>query len=222
MANIVEGNHGGNVEKKSSPNIIYEEFKPLSGWSEDSDCHFLLIDLPGFNKEQVRLQADHRSRHVTISGERKERENKYIRFEQSYKVPENSSIEETSAKFEDEILYVIIPLKTRASKEGHGITSSSIDDEDDSQIFESSWDEDLQEENDHFKDNDEGNSYNSENKGVLEEEEFHGTKMEKQTNESKLLEEVKKKLKKNKKTIITAVLAFSLGVLFSQKLLYQE
>ncbi|CAA3030093.1 Hypothetical predicted protein [Olea europaea subsp. europaea] len=218
MENIVKED-GGNAEKKSSSNIIYEELKPLSDWAEDSDCHCLLVDLPGFNKEQVRVQADHKSYHVKISGERKERENKYIRFEQSYKVPENSNIEETSAKFEDEILYVIIPLKTRESKEGHSISSSSSDDEDDSQSFESSWDtEDLHENNDQSKDNDEGSSYNSENKGVLEEEEFHDTKMEKQSYEGKLLEEVKKRLMKNKKTILTAVLAFSLGILFSQKL----
>ncbi|KAL2462892.1 SHSP domain-containing protein [Forsythia ovata] len=205
---------GGNAESKSSPNIIFEELKPASCWTQDFDCHCLLIDLPEFKKEQIRLQADHNSSHVTISGERQEKENKYIRFEQSYKVPENSNVEETSAKFEDEILYVIIPKKTRAPIEGHEITQSSSDDDDDTQnyeSYESSRDEDLD------KDNDEDNCYNYENDGALEEE-FHDTKTENQSNKGKPLEELKKKLKMNRKTIITAVLAFALGVFVSQKL----
>ncbi|KAL2539494.1 inactive protein RESTRICTED TEV MOVEMENT 2-like [Abeliophyllum distichum] len=209
MANVVKRD-GGNAESKSSPNIIFEELKPASCWTQDFDCHCLLIDLAEFKKEQIRLQADHNSSHVTISGERQEKENKYIRFEQSYKVPENSIVEETSAKFEDEILYVIIPKKTRARKEGHEIMQSSSGDDDDTQNYESSRDEDID------KDNHQDNCYNCENE-VLEEE-FHDMKTENQSNEGKLLEELKKKLKMNRKTIITAVLAFTLGVFVSQKL----
>lgn len=186
-------------------------------------------------------------------GERQVNEYKRIRFEQSYKVPENSNIDDPTAKFEDEILFIIIPKVTKAQKEPHpeitnvpeavqeekGNELNNVVDKEVPQAV-------LKKEEEEAKGNDqitdaaangsrhESDSHNhhgneelsdeeseeedddtvEEEKTTTEEEDFHDPKME---NQSSLMEELGKKLKKNKGILITAVLAFSLGVIVSQK-----
>ncbi|KAI3440624.1 SHSP domain-containing protein, partial [Psidium guajava] len=93
-----------------------EEFKPSSGWVEDSNCHYLLVDLPDFKKDDVKIQTDSVD-HVTVSGEKMVKDNKYIYFEETFKVPENSDIQKTSGRIEDGILTVTVPKRATTAVE---------------------------------------------------------------------------------------------------------
>ncbi|PIN06785.1 hypothetical protein CDL12_20655 [Handroanthus impetiginosus] len=110
------------MDKRINPrDMVFEYMVPSSSWSEDTDCHYLRIDLPGFNMEEMRLRAD-KYGHIIVSGERQVNDNKIIHFEQLFKVPENSDIEETSAIFEDDRTYCVtipknvVPDQDRASE----------------------------------------------------------------------------------------------------------
>ncbi|KAJ8621546.1 hypothetical protein MRB53_030075 [Persea americana] len=94
---------------ESSLQITYEEFQPSSDWTHDSINHVLLVDLPGFKKEDLKVQVDLGK--LTISGERREGEGRYRRFKQVFDVPSDSIIEKISGKFEHGLLFVIMPLK---------------------------------------------------------------------------------------------------------------
>ncbi|XP_057806394.1 inactive protein RESTRICTED TEV MOVEMENT 2-like [Salvia miltiorrhiza] len=97
-------------ERKNPRNMKFEYVLPSSWWTETADSHCLLIDVPGFKKEEVRIRADAHD-HVIVSGERQANDNTILHFEQAYKVPEGCNIEETNAILEDETYYVIIPKK---------------------------------------------------------------------------------------------------------------
>ncbi|KAI4365908.1 hypothetical protein MLD38_021847 [Melastoma candidum] len=57
---------------------------------------------PRFKKEEVKIETNR----VLVSGERQERENKFLYFERKFKGPENSDIGNTSGMLEDGILTV--------------------------------------------------------------------------------------------------------------------
>lgn len=196
----------------------------------------------------MNLKVD-KNRYIVACGERQGNEYKRIRFEQSYKVPENSNIDDTTAKFEDEILFIVIPKIIKAPKEPHPEISSVPEAVQEEKETEANTVEDkvpqavLKEEagkgNDQITDaaangsiherdshNHHGNEELSEEEDddtvdeeeetttTTEEEDFHDAKME---NQCSLMKTLGKQLKKNKGILITAVLAFSLGVIVSQK-----
>ncbi|KAL0292104.1 UNVERIFIED_CONTAM: class I heat shock protein 1 [Sesamum calycinum] len=189
--------------KRSSGNMVFEHVVPSSCWTEDADCHCLLIDLPGFKKEEVRVRADGNG-YVVVSGERETNCNKAIRFEESFKVPADSNIEETSAIFEDEIFYITIPKKKDAPSVRGGNQNNVSDDSD----------------NDNSG-NTNNNACDQRHQGTAQqeeeddEEEFHDAELAHNWNESSLLEKLPKKLKENRTVVLTAILAFSLGFLVS-------
>ncbi|KAE8124076.1 hypothetical protein FH972_018986 [Carpinus fangiana] len=95
---------------------IVEEFVPYSGWTEDAKAHHLLIDLPDFNKEDVRLQVNSPGQ-MTVSGERKVNEEIYVYFEQTFTVPENTVVDQIEGKFDGEFLYVTVPKQAVVEEE---------------------------------------------------------------------------------------------------------
>lgn len=110
----------------------------------------------------MRLQVNSRGEIIT-SGEKQVIENKYKRFKEIFKIPENSDIGKIRGKFEGEVLYVTIPKllpKGSLLEEGGGGPGGVGD----------------------------------------------------------LLQSVARNVSENKGIVITAVLAFSLGVMLSHKL----
>ncbi|XP_009799884.1 uncharacterized protein LOC107822022 [Nicotiana tabacum] len=206
------GDYRGGANWTSSTNSIYEDLEPSSGWIEDTDNHYLLIDLPeGFKREEVKLQVDIFG-NITVSGERKVSEYKYIRFKISTKAPEKSKSEDTSARLEDGILYVIIPKELPENKEEDEVAT-------DSNSHEENQQKKPEEEEGPIRDDKEQSQNGKEEKSeASEEEEFHDAKMAKKWHENNLLvAAAKETMRKNKMIIITALIAFSLGVLVSHK-----
>ncbi|KAL4195579.1 hypothetical protein AMTRI_Chr05g74020 [Amborella trichopoda] len=102
----------------SSSQMQYEEIHPTFDWNRDSEAHILLLDLPGFRKEEVRVQLDNFG-NITTSGERHISGNTFARFKQVFTVPGDSNFEQISAKFDHGILYIIMPRIRERSPQRH-------------------------------------------------------------------------------------------------------
>ncbi|XP_076959445.1 uncharacterized protein LOC143635509 [Bidens hawaiensis] len=94
---------------------VYQDFEPSMEWVPEDDSDTLLVYLPGFAKEQLRVQL--RSINLIISGERKLQQNTWSRFRVEFPVSANCDLNKISAKLEGHILFVRQPkLITPAPK----------------------------------------------------------------------------------------------------------
>nr|XP_043622677.1 inactive protein RESTRICTED TEV MOVEMENT 2-like [Erigeron canadensis] len=89
---------------------VYQDFEPSMEWVPEDDSDTLLVYLPSFAKEQLRVQM--RARNLIISGERKlqqQNNNTWSRFRVEFPVSVNCDLNKISAKFEGNILFVRQP-----------------------------------------------------------------------------------------------------------------
>ncbi|GAB2269940.1 hypothetical protein Dimus_004858 [Dionaea muscipula] len=215
MANPRERKRVGEKHDMIDHEWTYQEIVPSSGWTEDAKFHHLLIDLPDFRKEDIRLQVDKSGKLIVIGG-RLSSQDKYINFEKTFELPENSDAGKITGKFEGEILYISIPkiIKQSVKELGNeGATSSGYDEEEKEEDSDS---ENDSEEKDSPKGPDQKGkeSENRSRKGNY----YHEEWKKKYREEGNLFKVVFVKIKELKGIIVTAVLAFTLGMLVSQKL----
>ncbi|GLT50031.1 hypothetical protein SLA2020_235430 [Shorea laevis] len=97
-------------QANAGPSISdYEDFLPQSEMKEEQEAHLLYIHLPDFSKEQVRVIYYDATRTVRVQGERPLETNKWSRFNRTFNVPLDCSVEKIRAKFQEGILTIIIP-----------------------------------------------------------------------------------------------------------------
>ncbi|KAK9054273.1 hypothetical protein SSX86_025351 [Deinandra increscens subsp. villosa] len=92
-------------------NRVYDKFKPMSEWRQEDDYDTLLLYLPGFQKEYIKVTTED-SNIVRVRGERLVSENKWSRFQEDYRVPENCEMRGIRAKLDGGILTITMPRKT--------------------------------------------------------------------------------------------------------------
>ncbi|XP_040990956.1 uncharacterized protein LOC121238181 [Juglans microcarpa x Juglans regia] len=95
------------MDAKPPVDRVYEDFEPQMEWAKE-ECDTLILLLPGFRKEQLRVQLTS-NRTLRISGERPLGDQKYRRFRKEISVPSNAETTEITAEFEKGILYVRHP-----------------------------------------------------------------------------------------------------------------
>ncbi|CAI9281390.1 unnamed protein product [Lactuca saligna] len=220
-------------DNKSSSSLTFEEFVPPSAWTEDSTYHYLLVDLPGFKRQELKLQADNKT-HIVVSGERQDRENKYKRFEQRFELPTNADVDKITGKLDGEILYISVPKKIEPQhqeiKHGGEIeselepeakpapTSAPISA---SSVLESEPEPVSSDEEDDDDKKSDANRNESDKKGGekgVERKEDKRVFNEDWEKEAHLYLRIAiEKIRKNKGIVATAIFAFSLGVMVSQK-----
>uniref|UniRef100_A0A0A0L1N9 SHSP domain-containing protein n=1 Tax=Cucumis sativus TaxID=3659 RepID=A0A0A0L1N9_CUCSA len=91
----------------------YEDFEPPVEQSEEDGCTILALYIPGFNKEQIKVQVSSK-RKLRISGERAlKNNNKHImqRFNKEFEIPSNCNTTNITAKYKSGILHVRQPLQ---------------------------------------------------------------------------------------------------------------
>lgn len=89
---------------------IYEEFRPVSEWQQDEESEILLIFLPGFLRQHLKVSTEGKNI-VRVRGERLVAGNKWSRFQEDFQVPDNCNIRAVRARFEGGILTIIMPWK---------------------------------------------------------------------------------------------------------------
>ncbi|KAL8217579.1 hypothetical protein R6Q57_020952 [Mikania cordata] len=225
---------------QSWSSLVFEEFEPPSAWTEDSTCHYLLVDLPGFKRQELKLQVENRT-HILVSGERQVRENKYKRFEKSYELPKDADIEKITGKLDGEILYISVPKKVEEHKEiknGSNLepaSSSNEDDNDKKSETDESDDEQqhteikhdivpapaqapLSDENEYGKNSSAYENDYKDGENDLDRKKHSSGFDDNWGQDAELfLRLAMEKLRKNKGVVVTAIFAFSLGVLVTQK-----
>ncbi|KAK9280078.1 hypothetical protein L1049_013763 [Liquidambar formosana] len=92
----------------------YEDFVPSSDWIREETCDTLLVFLPGFRKEQLRVQIT-TGHNIRVSGERPLGSNKWSRFQKEFSIPANCDTNGINAKFEGSILYIRQPKMITAA-----------------------------------------------------------------------------------------------------------
>lgn len=170
------------------------------------------------------------SGNITVSGEMLTSDNKYImRFEQMFPLPPNSDMDKISGKFDGELLYVTVPKRAKEESTEQPSLPASASGENEQQILHRNDDipeNVVEESNDHQMregDGDRACQTNNKEKNNKSEKDscvdsFGEDFLRKWGNEpSHPFERGMKILRRNKGIIITAVLAFSLGVLLSRK-----
>ncbi|XP_037428119.1 inactive protein RESTRICTED TEV MOVEMENT 2-like [Triticum dicoccoides] len=90
----------------------YVDFVPSHDLVEDNRKHTLVVNLPGFKKEHLRVQIDNYGR-LRISGERPLEGGQWSRFRKEFQVPEGCDASGIRARLEkDEVLHVTMPRLT--------------------------------------------------------------------------------------------------------------
>jgi hypothetical protein len=155
---------------------------------------FVFID---FKKEEVKLQVDN-SGQIVVSGERLVNNNsKVIHFEQKFKLPENSDTDKITGKFDGEILYVTVPKQEETSVEPEYQNTATA-----TATATATGDE---------------NHRRLEEKGSMDSYRLFSRKYWRQEDEATPLEKAMEMIKKNKGILLTAVIAFSLGIIVTRQ-----
>ncbi|XBH57778.1 uncharacterized protein [Aegilops tauschii subsp. strangulata] len=90
----------------------YVDFVPSHELVEDAAKQTLVVNLPGFKKEHLRVQIDNYGR-LRVSGERPLEGGQWSRFRKEFQVPEGCDAGGIRARFEkDGVLHVTMPRLT--------------------------------------------------------------------------------------------------------------
>ncbi|XP_073142055.1 18.2 kDa class I heat shock protein-like [Henckelia pumila] len=103
-------------------------------WKETPEAHVFKADVPGLNKEEVKVEVEE-GRVLQISGERsgekEEKNDKWHRVERSggkflrrFRLPENAKLGEIKAAIEDGVLTVTVPKEEVKKPEAKAIDIS--------------------------------------------------------------------------------------------------
>ncbi|ERM93593.1 inactive protein RESTRICTED TEV MOVEMENT 2 [Amborella trichopoda] len=105
-----------NTRSQAAAKQSVEEFQPALEWIPDPESNILLVHLPGFTKEEIRVQIDNRGG-LRIIGERSLEDGRTSRFTKNVQLPGDSDIESIRARFERGQLFVITPKKMKKQDE---------------------------------------------------------------------------------------------------------
>ncbi|KAK1384697.1 hypothetical protein POM88_022432 [Heracleum sosnowskyi] len=87
----------------------YDEFEPLCNWQREEVRDTLVLHLPEFKKEQLKVQISNLGGVLKISGQRPLSALKQRRFYKEVKVAKECNANDIRAKFVNGLLYVVMP-----------------------------------------------------------------------------------------------------------------
>ncbi|KAJ6291877.1 hypothetical protein OIU76_023885 [Salix suchowensis] len=90
----------------------YQDFEPYCKWRIEEGRDILEIQLHGFRKDQVRIQRSSLGS-MTITGERRVDQSRWVRFRKEIKVPKDCKTNEITAKLTGGALYIFMPKKSK-------------------------------------------------------------------------------------------------------------
>ncbi|CAK7325142.1 unnamed protein product [Dovyalis caffra] len=109
----------GRQPVSSTSQNLQSTFQPKTEWKEEDAALVLLLHLPGFVKEQVRILTDESRSYLIVYGERMLEINIRSRFNTGYNIPKNWDLSRMKSELAGGILTIripkIIPAVQRAS-----------------------------------------------------------------------------------------------------------
>lgn len=162
----------------------------------------------------MKLQVDSSGR-ITIRGERKANERKNVHFQLTFPVPEDSDVDKIAGKFDNGILSVTVPKRIAKENKASGIEEASNAD------VKRAEENKNQEPNADNEGRDPSQHDSQRQKDEKSHENAHvgdfSEQLTRKWEQEPMLRSALEVLRKNKGIVITAVIAFSLGVLVSHK-----
>ncbi|XP_049389349.1 uncharacterized protein LOC125853670 isoform X1 [Solanum stenotomum] len=89
---------------------VYEDFRPVSERHQEAGAEKLLISLPGFMKESIRVSTEGKNT-VRVGGELFIGSNTWRRFQEDFQAPDDCNMKRINVKFEDGMLTITMPRK---------------------------------------------------------------------------------------------------------------
>ncbi|XP_058740099.1 inactive protein RESTRICTED TEV MOVEMENT 2-like [Vicia villosa] len=88
----------------------YEDFDPIFKWRRELDRDTVELHLPGFKREQMRIQVNHHG-FLVISGERPHDGTTWKRFKKEFEIPKYCNEDAIRGNFMQNILSVVMPKR---------------------------------------------------------------------------------------------------------------
>ncbi|XP_031093307.1 inactive protein RESTRICTED TEV MOVEMENT 2-like [Ipomoea triloba] len=88
---------------------VYETFTPVFQRQQDEEAEKLIIYLPGFSKENIKVSTEGKTT-LKVRGERLIGNNKWNRFLEEFQAPEDCNMRGIHARFENGILTITMPI----------------------------------------------------------------------------------------------------------------
>ncbi|KAL9327260.1 hypothetical protein ACSQ67_007905 [Phaseolus vulgaris] len=123
---------------------VYETLQPQSETKELPEAYLLLVYIPGFPRESVKITYEAPSRTVRISGERQIRGTLWHRIDQSYPIPDYCEADALQGKYEAPVLTLTIPKKSTTTSEAAPKQQEPVTSQDKGAVAESKPDEKVQ------------------------------------------------------------------------------
>ncbi|KAK7377849.1 hypothetical protein VNO80_03282 [Phaseolus coccineus] len=99
------------IPKHAHTNRSYEDFDPLFVWRREEGRDTLELHLPGFKRDQIRIQINHVGL-LIISGERPLEGNRWKRFKKEFEIPSYCNDDAIHGNMMQSILSVVMPKKS--------------------------------------------------------------------------------------------------------------
>ncbi|KAG4208933.1 hypothetical protein ERO13_A03G163700v2 [Gossypium hirsutum] len=94
------------------PATIYKDFQPLIQRKDEQGSYVLVINLPGFPKEQINVTYVDSTRTIKVEAERAVEKNTRSRFSETFPVPENCITQKIQGSFRNGVLTITMPKRT--------------------------------------------------------------------------------------------------------------
>nr|GMC80517.1 inactive protein RESTRICTED TEV MOVEMENT 2-like [Ipomoea batatas]GME13907.1 inactive protein RESTRICTED TEV MOVEMENT 2-like [Ipomoea batatas] len=107
------GRGGASRPQQAAVHPVYEDFRPAFERQREEEAEKLLIYLPGFPKENIRVSTEGKNT-VRIRGEHLVASNLWNRFQEDFAAPEDCDMTKIRARFENGLLTITMPAKKLA------------------------------------------------------------------------------------------------------------
>ncbi|KAF8696745.1 hypothetical protein HU200_036375 [Digitaria exilis] len=96
---------GGAAVAPPPPDACVADIDPKLEWLDDASTYIIRLNLPGFKKEDFKVQVDSSGR-LTVRGERPAG---YVRFHKAFQLPQTANIDGVAGRFDGAVLSLTVP-----------------------------------------------------------------------------------------------------------------
>ncbi|KAK4275947.1 hypothetical protein QN277_018957 [Acacia crassicarpa] len=123
------------AKSRSAGNRVYEDFEPDFEWQRDETAATLIVLLPGFRRDQLKVQVTSTAM-VKIIGEQQISDNKFRRIIKEFSIPSECDTNEVSAQFERGRLYIKFSFKPLKPREEEAKPSNEVSEQNEETVPE--------------------------------------------------------------------------------------